>query len=144
MEHQNWHFTPCWRSVSINYNTLWQKMHHQMQNTENTGVLKAISDFLKSCGKWQRVGNSFRNVQQIEKCKIHTIHFWCLYRDNNDACNAWDTAMYLAIHIKSSVQEIIRLDVLIHLDTLSESYGFVSAIHLPLQFIKYSLRENLF
>ena len=47
--------------------------------------------------------------------------------------------MYLAIHIKSSVQEIIRLDVLIHLDTLSESYGFVSAIHLPLQFIMYSL-----
>ena len=95
--------------------------------------------FSKSCGKWQRVENSFRNVQQIEKCKIHTIHFWCFYRDNNNACNAWDTAMYLAIHIKSSVQEIIRLDVLIHLDTLSESYGFVSAIHLPLEYIMNSL-----
>ena len=47
--------------------------------------------------------------------------------------------MYLAIHIKSSVQEIIRLDVLIHLDTLSESYGFVSAIHLPLEYIMNSL-----
>ena len=54
-----------------------------------------------------------------------------MLKDNNDVCNARDTAMYLAIHIKSSEQEIIRLDVLIHLDTLGESYGF-TAIHLPL------------